>query len=155
MSSSQTFRIDLDRRNALRMSCVNANCENERNGWATVLDPENDAHAKALRWMHGDQGRRFVELRSEEAAEWVANHGAAQGITDAEGKLATLLSNTPPGLLVLLFPPGQQCFKPHLDREVVFRHATPRAVRVHERFEDYREHWDEEADRVNRMVQRG
>ena len=159
MSSNQQFKIALisdPARGATRMTCVEANCEHERNGWVTVLDPQNDRHASAWKWLRGDQGRRFIELRSENAAEWVTNHGAAQGVTDHEGKVAALIARTPPGLLLLLFPPGQQCLRPHVDREVVFAHADERRnVRVHERFADYREHWDEEADRVNRMVTRG
>lgn len=159
MSSNQRFTIAMHSdpaRGATRMSCVDAYCENERNGWVMVLDPNNAKHASALRWIHGDSGRKFVSVRSEEAADYFANHGAAQGITDTEGRLADLISRTPPGLIVLAFPPHQQCFQPHVDREVVFAHRDARAnLRIHERFPDYREHWDEEADRVNRMVQRG
>lgn len=139
-----------------RMTCAEANCSAYLMGWVTPLDPENDVHAGALRWLHGDQGRRFIELRSEEAADWIANHGAAQGVTDSEGKLAALVSRTPPGLLILLFPPGQQCFKVHVDREVEFVHASARGGRyVHERPADFEEDMNETAYRLGVLKQRG
>lgn len=159
MSSNQTFRIGLlsdPARGAARMSCAEAGCENERNGWALVLDPDDAKHADAMRFIEGHSGRKYIKLESEEAPDWVANHGASQGITDYAGKLATIAASVPRGFALYIFPPGQQCFRIHVDREVVFAHADVRRnVRIHERFQDYREHWDEEAYRVNQMVQRG
>lgn len=153
---NQRFSIVLDAARGTQMSCRDAACDNWANGFAVVLDPQDAKHVAMLKMIKGDLTRRHIPLRSETAALWVAAHGAAQGITDHAGKLATLLANTPPGLLVLLFPPGQSCYERHADREVVFTHRAPRgAVRVHERFEDYREHWDEEAYRVNEMMRRG
>lgn len=138
------------------MSCQNAHCEAERDGWVTVLDPENAKHASALRWLRGDQGRRFLQLRSEDAAEYISNHGASQGITDDAGKLARLIARTPPGLLLLVFYPGQPCLRPHIDREVIFTHSTRRGgVRVHERPLDFNESMNEQAYAVGVLEQRG
>ena len=153
---NQRFSITLDDARGTQMSCREARCENWANGFAVVLDPQDAKHVAMLKAIKADLRRRYVQLQSEAAAAWVAAHGAAQGITDHEGKLATLLANTPPGMLVLVYPPGQSCYQRHTDREVVFTHRAPRgAVRVHERFEDYREHWDEEAYRVNELMRRG
>ena len=152
---SQQFKIGMLREGATRMSCVNAHCDAERNGWVTVLDPTVEKHVKAANWIKNDTGRRYIELDSADAVDWVVQNGRQQGITDDEGKLIGILQRTPPGMVVFIFPPGQQCFRPHLDREVVFVHQTPRETRVHTRPVDWNEHFNEEADRLNRVIQRG
>ena len=152
--NGQQFRIKLDAQRALRQSCLDVHCEAEANGWITVLDPSVEKHASAMRWIKGDQGRRFIELRSEDALEYVTNH-ADTGFTGNAVKLTEVLKRTPPGMVVFIFYPGQQCFRPHLDREVVFAHQTKARVYTHANDKDFKEHFDQEADRVNRMVQRG
>ena len=151
------------------MSCQDAHCEAQRDGWVTVLDPEDEKHARYMRWIEGDQGRHYIKLRSATAAEWVLAYGASRGVTDHSGKLAEVLSNTPPGLVVYLFPPGQQCFKPHIDREVVFRKETGISQRagmgsrfvatqegyVHANPHDFTEDMNETAYRANVLRQRG
>lgn len=162
--SVQKFGIRLDAAAGTRMTCSEANCQNAEHGWAIVLDPENTEHARAAAWIKGDSGRRFIETRSELALEYLVGHGARLGITVTPA-LSGLLQRTPPGMVVFLFYPGQQCFKVHVDREVVFAHQrglsmagvfrATSAARIHERPEDYMEHFNEEADKVNRMVQLG
>lgn len=166
--SGQQFAISLDRSNATRMSCSDANCQQKEHGWATVLDPENAEHVKAARWIEGDSGRRYLKLASESALEYLVNHQESLGLTITES-LFTLLERTPAGMLVFLFYPGQQCFRPHLDREVAFVHRTGILVRgamhpvfqptggarMHVRPRDFNEHFNEEADRVNEAVKRG
>lgn len=153
--AGQEFRIGLPREGALRMTCQEARCEQEANGWATVLDPRQPKHAAAAQWLREQQSRHFFELRSEEALEWLDAKGAGAGVEDRRGALRALLGRTPPGMLVFVFPPGQVCFRPHLDREVVFQHRQGAHTRVHERPEDYIEHWNEESYRVNRMMGKG
>jgi hypothetical protein len=157
--SNQRFRVALlgsPEAGAVRMSCRDAGCENERSGWAVVLDPDDAKHAGAMRFIEGNSGRRFIKLGSDDAADWIANHAAAQGVTDNAGRLATLVANTAPGLVIYVFPPGQQCFRIHVDREVQFTHRDRRGVmRLHDRPVDFNEHMNEEGDRVNRLLQRG
>ena len=153
---NQHFTISLDRNNALRMSCQNANCENERNGWVTVLNVAGDEkHTAAARLIEQDSGKNYLKLDPEGAIEWVAVHGTDYGIT-LTPRLHDLIAACPRGFLLYLFPPGQACFKRHLDREVVFAHRTPRGVvRVHARPLDFNEHHNEEAYRINLERQRG
>lgn len=141
---------------ALRMSCQDAKCEAERDGWVTILDPNDAKHASAARWIMGDQGRKYIHLRSEDALEYVANHADTLGFTADVPKLTGILERTPPGMLVFIFEPGQPCFRPHVDRAVIFTHMTPRGdVRTHERPVDWNEHVNIEADRVHVLRQRG
>lgn len=159
----QKFKIGMLREGATRMTCVEAHCEHERTGWAVVLDPTTEKHAKAARWIEGDSGREFVKLAAESALDWLVGHGHEKGITLTPA-LRQLIARTPPGMLVFLFPPGQQCFRPHLDREVVFAHQRVGiaggaehvvGARVHTRAEDYIEHWNDESYRVNKLLRRG
>lgn len=139
---------------ALRMTCVEANCANERNGWVTVLDPSDPKHAKGANWIREDQGRHYIDLRSEDALEYLDAYGAGIGVVG--GNLRGIVERTPPGMLIFIFPPGQQCFRPHLDREVAFVHRDSRGgERVHTRPVDWNEHMNIEGDRVNQMRQRG
>lgn len=153
--AKQRFAITLDRSNALRMTCQQANCEAERIGWVMVLDVYGDEkHRKGAEFIEQDGGRRYFKATSDTALEWLDARGAASGIT-VTPRLRNLLAAAPRGMVVYLFPPGQPCFKPHLDREVGFIHQQGDAKRVHQRFEDYAEHWNEERYRVNRMLQKG
>jgi hypothetical protein len=135
-------------RGAVRMSCGDVRCAAQRDGWLTTLDPEDGKHVAMMRWIEGDSGRKFFKLHSEDAAEWVARYGATKGITDHAGTLAGILQRTPPGLVSYLFPPGQQCFRPHIDREVTFSHVTPRSNYVHATPKDWEEDMEETADAV-------
>lgn len=150
-SKQQQFRIKLDRENALRMTCQNAHCDAEANGWVSALDVHgNEKHAQAARLIENDSGKRFIKLRAEDALDWFAKHGDTEGVT-LTPRLHDMIAACPRSFVLYLFPPGQACFKRHLDREVVFSHGA----RIHERFEDYREDWDETADRVNRLIRAG
>ena len=145
-----------DMHDALRMSCQNANCENERKGWVTVLNVQGDAqHAVAARFLEQDSGRRYIKLAPDDAADWFAVHGADAGMT-LTPRLQDLIAAAPSGFLLYLFPPGQPCFRRHLDREVVFQHAGARgAKRLFENPRDFNESHNEEADKVNLLRQRG
>lgn len=153
MRSQQQFRIGLLKEMATRMTCSEANCQNYVNGWATVLDvANNEKHTGAARWIEGDSGRRFFKF---EAGLQALEHIKGQSEITLTPTLLQLLTNALPGMLVFLFPPGQQCFRPHLDREVVFAHRKGEHVRVHQRAEDYKEHWNEEADKLNTAKKAG
>lgn len=145
-----------DMTHVLRMSCENADCEQMRKGWVIALDPGNYQHATARRELEARGQWRYVELQAGEAVDWIANHGAAQGVTDDEGKLAALVAGLPPHFTVLLFPPGQPCLRGHVDRDVVFtHHGVLGGMRIHERPLDWNEHFNEETYRLDQMVQRG
>lgn len=150
----QKFQIGMLRDGAMRMTCREAGCEQERNGWAVVLDVAQPVHRQAARTIRDDRTRRHIEVASEGARAYLEANGPALGLTVTPG-LAGLLERTPPGMAVFLFPPGQPCFREHLDREVVFVHRASERVRLHQRPQDFTEHFNEEADRVNRMIQRG
>ena len=149
---SQNFKIALlgGPEFATRMTCREAGCANERNGWTVVLDPEhNEQHAKMARDID-NSGRQFTRQLSEEALIYAANHREALGIRDLMA-LAAALEHVPAGMFVWLFPPGQQCFEVHQDREVVFSHDE----RIHTKPLDYNEDYNENAYRVNRAIERG
>jgi len=153
-SRGQAFRIHLDRNNAVRMSCVNANCEAERKGWVTVLDVQGDAkHAKAARWIEGDSGRQFTRLDPETAIEWIDSHGEGRGIT-LTPELLNLIAATPRGMAIYLFPPHQQCFRLHKDREVTFVHQRGNDKRVHINPLDFNEDFNESAYEAGVLRQR-
>ena len=135
---------------ATRMTCAEAGCGNYARGFAVVLDPEDEKHAGNARYIEWDSGRQYVKQRSEEALDYFVNHGEEHGLVIHE-ELMVLLQRTPPGMLVYVFPPGQQCFKRHQDREVVFTHDRY----VHTRPLDYNEDWNGEAHLINRAKQRG
>jgi hypothetical protein len=154
LPNAQHFRIGLLKEQATRMTCREANCAQERSGWVTVLDVGQQKHREAARLIKQDSGRRFIEVASEGAREYLAQHAAGLGIT-VTPELAGLLDRTPPGMAVFIFPPGQQCFRAHLDREVLFVHDTPARTRVHTRPLDWNEDMNIEADKINRIRQRG
>ena len=135
---------------ATRMTCREAGCAAERDGWAMVLDTADDQHARAARRIRDDSGRRFVELKSDGAAEALERQADALGIANME-PLRAVLGRTPPGMVVFVFPPGQQCFRIHEDREVVFAHDRY----VHTNPLGFNEDFNIEADRIDRAIRRG
>lgn len=154
---SQTFAINLHadaEHGAVRQSCQDVRCENERNGWAMVLDPEDAKHRGAMDFIEKDAGRRYLKVKSEEAAGLLARIGGQLDIASL-GQLRGIVERTPPGLMVYLFPAGQQCFKAHVDREVEFVHVKPRSRYVHVNPKDYIEDFNESADAVGVLRQRG
>lgn len=148
----QRFRIGLLGHDYLRMTCANANCQQQARGWAIVLDPEDAKHVKAADHIKNDSGRRYVELRSEDAAEYLSLHGTALGVDMAP--LRALVKRTPPGMLLFVFPPGQQCFRVHKDREVVFVHDARDRQRVHTPL-GFNEDFNDTAYRTSRLIEQG
>ena len=150
---NQSFRVDLlkDRAaGAVSMSCREAGCANFEHGWLTVLDPGNENHRTVAGWIKDYSGRRFYELRSEGALDRLEAL-EDRGDLRLTPELRAMLGRTAPGLLVFLFPPGQQCFQPHVDREVVFRHNRY----VHARPTDWVEDFNEQADKIATLRRRG
>lgn len=133
-----------------RMTCAEADCPNYARGFAIVLDPQDDRHAKAAQHIEWDSGRRYVKQRSEDALDWFVNHGTEQGFV-LDRVLMGLLRQTPPGMLVYVFPPGQQCFQLHADREVHFRHDGY----LHQRPLDFNEDHNERMYEYRRAQERG
>ena len=154
-SSVQDFRITFDQFDALRMTCQNVNCEAERKGWVTVLDVQGDEKAAiSARYIEQDSGKRFIKLHADDALGWFDKHAAEEGVT-LTPRLHDMIAAMPRTFVIYLFFPGQSCFKPHLDREVVFTHEVNGRRRVHARPADWNEHFNEEAYRVNRERQKG
>lgn len=146
----QDFRILLLRDIATRMTCQEANCPNYDHGWAVVLDVSTAAHAGMATWIKEQSRRRFYEFTGADALEGALRLDATGDLTVTFG-LQRLLESVTPDMAVFLFPPGQQCFKEHKDREVVFRHNQY----VHTRPLDFNEDFNETADRVNTALRRG
>ena len=127
---------------ATAMNCREAKCEQSERGWVSVLDPINPDHAVMIDWLRrGRSGREFREYPSEEAAAYLPSGN--DNIT------------FPPGLVVFLFVPGQQCFRIHGDREVVFAHEKDGQRQVHARPRDWNEHFNDESYSVQRARERG
>lgn len=135
----QNFRIGLLDEGATRMSCLEARCEQYERGWVTVVDESSDLGQKQAHYIRKESGRGFTECRSEEADE----HLGGEGIS------------IPPGMTVFIFAPGQPCFQEHRDREVVFVHEKRGATRVHANPLDFNEHFNEEAYKVGREIEKG
>lgn len=155
--SPQKFEINMysdQEHGATRMSCQNANCEQERNGWMVVLDPENAKHRAAADFIVNDSGRRYLKVASEQALDAIAKVGDQLDVVDLE-EVRAVVRRTPPGMLIFVFSRHQQCFRSHLDREVEFVHATPRSRYVHANPKDFEEDMDESADAVGVLAQRG
>ena len=151
MRRDHKFRIQLlGGELATNMTCQEADCSNYAQGWCMVLDVSQIKHAEAATWIKDKSGRLFFELRSEDAME-EANKLQARGVLTVSESFRTILLRTPPGMAVFVFPPGQSCFKEHLDREVVFRHNDY----THTRPLDFNEDFNEQADKTNTMIQRG
>ena len=135
---------------ATRMTCREAGCVAERDGWVMALDIADEKYAKAAQHIRDDSGRRFVELPSEGGVE--AFERQAGALTAASrALLGAVLSRTPTGMAVFVFPPGQQCFRIHEDREVIFAHDRY----VHTKPLDFNEDFNIEADRIDRAIRRG
>jgi hypothetical protein len=153
MASRQAFILDQPAETHFRpATCDEVDCSQQMLGWVTVLDPTQ--HADLITVIL-NSGRRFTQMRSEEASEKASKP-------------------LPPGLMAFVFPPGQQCFQRHrvqLDKPPLMAHqrgdafvnartGSPTWVpngdrRPHTRVVDFVEHFNQEADAVNRMRQKG
>ena len=171
--NAQDFRIKLlGGEYATHMTCEEAQCEANAKGWLMALNVTGAAgHAEFANWVKASSGRRFWEWRSPGALEEALRQEARGEIT-VTPELRQMLASLADGMLVFAFPPGQQCFKVHEDREVVFQHVSGTMVprrdnpafnrfadmdtsRVHTRPIDWNEHMNEEAAKVNEALKRG
>ena len=176
----QNFRIRLlGGEFATEMTCAEAGCVAHRDGWFMPLNVEGDADDAAFAtWIKAKSRRRFFEWRAPGALEEALRRQAAGDLTVMPA-LRTMLEGLAPGMLVFVFPPGQRCFRQHLDREVVFKHErghmrdvpsstrTARGVktklirrfvaagqsRIHANGRDFNEHQNEAAYRVGVLRQ--
>lgn len=133
-----------------RMTCEEAKCEANSKGWFSILNVQDAEHAQMATWIKQHSRRRFWE--------WDSTHALDQAlILQARGEMTVtpdlheVLLNLAAGLIVFAFPPGQQCFTQHLDREVVFLHNRYRHVNGR----DFNEDMNEQADKVNTALGRG
>lgn len=133
-----------------RMTCEEAGCTANAKGWFTVLDVATEDHAALANWIKRFSRRRFWEWDSLHALE-EALRLQSRGELTVTPDLREMLSRMAIGLRVFCFPPGQQCFKNHLDREVVFK----RNEYIHTRPVDFNEDMNERADRLGVLRQRG
>lgn len=146
--SIDRFGIKFDREIATEMSCENAGCVQNREGWYSVLDVATDDGAWMATWIKERSGRRFYEWRSEDALLEIAKNTDDFTLTP---ELTQFLMGLRPGLVLFAFPPGQRCFRAHLDREVVFTHK--KYVEQNPIF--WNESWNESAYKVNEAKKRG
>jgi hypothetical protein len=114
-------------------TCAQVECPHWRDGWVTRVDTATELGAQQARYIAGRSGRTFTAR--------------------VEGSVA-----------VFTFPAGQRCFTPHrvpLEREPLFavrggdwRGNPLRERRTHVRgsewVEDFAEHQQELADRINK-----
>lgn len=138
MRSRQRFKITLLREGATRMTCREANCSQYENGWMTILDESTEQGAAGAHYIRTESGRRYIAFASEEAT----NHLGAAGL-----KIAA-------GMTVFKFYPGQECFREHADREVVFSHHQGERRRIHTP-RDFNEHFNESAQKAVEAAERG
>lgn len=148
----QRFNIRMDPRDALRMTCVNANCEAERDGWMMAFDTDNAKHRGAIDYIENDSGRVFVSFRARDAAGEIDRRGSEWGVDLL--RLRELISRALPDFLIYVFPPHQQCFKRHLDREVHFTAATRERLVKHSPL-GFNEAHNEAAYRITELRRRG
>ena len=146
------YRIRMDMQDVLRMTCVNANCLNERNGWVIVLDPTNDKHIGAEKFIEQDSGRKYARILARDGAAYIDKHGAGLGVDLVH--LRQVVARALPLFIVHVFPPGQQCFVRHLDREIHFSVATRERERVHSKPLEWNEDFNGAADRYAQAVGR-
>lgn len=151
--SAQNFVIKkLGHEFSTEMSCAVAGCVANAKGWFSVLDGSTDA--QTIAWIKQKSGRRFFEWQGDTALdEAIRRQNSGDLVVTPE--LRAMLSSLTASMVVFCFPPGQRCFKQHLDREVKFLHRTRMGVREHVRPVDFNEHMNEEAYLVNRAKQRG
>lgn len=153
--TEQRFAINLlGGEYATDMTCRDAGCVAWAEGWLSVLDTENPAHAGAATWIKEQSGRKFYEWRGASAIEEAARL-EAQGALTVTPALRQCLESLTASMVVFYFHPGQRCFKEHLDREVKFYHRTRLSTREHVRPLDWNEHMNEETYKVNRIRERG
>lgn len=150
MRRGHDFKIVFRRDLATRMSCEEAHCEANAKGWFSVLNVATDEHAALATWIKTRSRRSFWEWDSAHALE-AALLLQSRNEINVTPELQQMLSSLAPGLVVFAFPPGQQCFKEHLDREVVFKHGDY----VHANGRDFNEDHNETFDRVGVLRQRG
>ena len=136
---------------ATAMSCANAGCAAYRHGWLCVLDVSSDTGAGQAAWIKQGSGRRFYEWPASSALEDALRVEAATGDISVTTELRALLTGLAPGLVVFAFPPRQQCFREHLDREVKLYHGRYEHVKAQDWIEDY----NQQADAVNTARERG
>jgi acetylornithine deacetylase/succinyl-diaminopimelate desuccinylase-like protein len=130
----QQFKIRFRPDMATVMKCLEAQCPDYENGWASIIDESSDLGKKQAHYIRAESGRGFKEYSSENAAIEFPQ-----------------MASLAPGLSVFIFAPGQKCFRNHLDREVQFFHGE----REHVRPKDFNEDMTESAYAVVRSRERG
>lgn len=141
MQPKQHFRIALLREGATRMTCREAKCQQYERGWMTVVDETSDLGQQQAHYIRTESGRRFVSFTAD-------NPPSAHAAIVAGMQIAG-------GMTVFLFYAGQECFREHADREVLFAHDKGQRRRVHTRPQDWMEHFNEEAYRAAETARKG
>ena len=151
MRRSQEFKIHLlGGAYGTHMTCQEAKCEAYAKGWVSVIDISSEAGAWQATFIKDRARRRFFEFPAAAALE-EAYTLEAQGVLTVTDEFKAMLERVPPGMAVFFFPPGQQCFREHVDREVKFMHDGYEHVRPL----DFNEDFNIEADKVNTAKRRG
>jgi len=103
-------------------TCEEVDCRDYLNGFVIPLNPAVPLHLKLMEDIK-PSGRKFRKMRSEDAAE-------EKGVT------------LPPHIFAFVFPPGQQCFRPHMvvmDKPPILIHDGRRHATVENYVEDFNE----------------
>jgi hypothetical protein len=142
------IRSEAHRFDVVRMSCQNANCASERNGWVMVLDLTDKKHADAAKAIETESGKRFAKFLVRDAEDEIERHGGGWGVDLAH--LRQVVGNALPEMVAYVFFPGQACLKGHLDREVVFTRESREGAVTHSKPLDWNEDVNESAFRFYR-----
>jgi hypothetical protein len=148
------FSVEWSETDVTRMTCGEAECEARSKGWMMIFDPKVEMQQEFAQWIRGQSGREYYEGTTPGCLDWLVNNRDKLGINVTADLLQTL-QNTPAGWDVFIFPPGQQCFKIHKDREVTFAATSAAGKRIHTRPLDFNEHMNEESGKYQRIKERG
>tara|TARA_R110000824_G_scaffold61083_3_gene162838 strand:- start:100 stop:654 length:555 start_codon:yes stop_codon:yes gene_type:complete len=114
------------------VTCASSGCGRYLDGWTTVLvedaSPQFDAAADHIRRV---AGKRYAEARAVpggvEIVDW-------NDVNEREVNIEAL--PVQPGATYFMFPPGQECFESHTDRndrEPIFQHAVGFGSALHDK----------------------
>jgi hypothetical protein len=60
VTAYKTYACSMPRTHSVRVSCAQAECDQHRDGWRTVLDISKVEHLKLARWIRDESRRSFT-----------------------------------------------------------------------------------------------
>ena len=111
-----------------KATCRDVDCPHYLMGWKTMLDETDERMKDGADWIRFRSGLAFTESHDVE------------------------------GLTVFVFPPGQRCFREHMEptgKPGKLSKRTTDGVYQFTRPQDFNESMNEEADQARRVLERG